>query len=252
MLATAEVALGRNRFALGLLDKKNQPVTDGQVSLGFFKVNSQSNTGEKRLDARATFRAVELVDKGIWVAPATFEEPGAWGVQVTHQSPHAGERVGRLNFEVHVQFSAPGYDQPAPRSASPTLKDVDNDASRLCSNKPPCDLHALNVREALAPGTKPLVVLFATPALCTTATCAPELNAVLALRDRGYADRAAFVHVELYQHPFEQGKVAPAVLEWKLPSEPWVFVVDRSGIVRDRFEGAAPVEEIEPALKAVL
>jgi hypothetical protein len=29
-------------------------------------------------------------------------------------------------------------------------------------------------------------------------------------------------------------------------------VIDKSGIVRDRFEGSSPAEEIEPALKAVL
>jgi hypothetical protein len=46
--------------------------------------------------------------------------------------------------------------------------------------------------------------------------------------------------------------VARAVDEWHLPSDPWTFVVDRTGIVRDRFEGAAPFDELEPALKQVL
>jgi len=34
--------------------------------------------------------------------------------------------------------------------------------------------------------------------------------------------------------------------------EPATFVVDKSGMVRDRLEGAAPVEELEPSLKALL
>jgi hypothetical protein len=46
--------------------------------------------------------------------------------------------------------------------------------------------------------------------------------------------------------------VAKTVDEWHLPSDPWTFIVDKTGIVRDRFEGAAPVDELEPALKAVL
>jgi hypothetical protein len=29
-------------------------------------------------------------------------------------------------------------------------------------------------------------------------------------------------------------------------------MVDKTGIVRDRFEGAAPIEELEPSLKAIL
>ena len=30
------------------------------------------------------------------------------------------------------------------------------------------------------------------------------------------------------------------------------FVVDKTGVVRDRFEGAATIDELEPALKSVL
>ena len=105
--------------------------------------------------------------------------------------------------------------------------------------------------DALAPGQKPLVVTFATPALCTSATCGPELDAVLALQ-QSYGERANFIHVEIYQYPFDGSKVAAAVDEWKLPSDPWTFVLDRTGIVRDRLEGAAPAEEMEPALKTLL
>ena len=68
----------------------------------------------------------------------------------------------------------------------------------------------------------------------------------------GYAEQANFIHVEIYQFPFDQQKVAKAVDEWHLPSDPWTFIVDKTGIVRDRFEGAAPIEELEPSIKTVL
>jgi peroxiredoxin len=112
-------------------------------------------------------------------------------------------------------------------------------------------LHALSIADALAPAQKPLVVLFATPALCTSATCAPELEAVQQLHSN-YTEHANFIHVEIYQAPFDQQRTAKTVDEWHLPSDPWTFIVDKTGIVRDRFEGAAPIEELEPALKAVL
>jgi hypothetical protein len=156
-----------------------------------------------------------------------------------------------MNFQVRQKFSAPGYDEPAPRSASPTDRDVNGDTSHICSNSPPCALHTLSIADALAPGQKPLVVLFATPALCTSATCAPELEAVQQLHSR-YAEQANFIHVEIYQYPFDGQHTARTVDEWSLPSDPWTFIVDRTGIVRDRFEGAAPTEELEPALKAVV
>jgi len=248
--ASSELAVGRNRFTLGLLDARNQPITAGTVKVEFFKLG-QNNQAEKRAEGSAVFRSVGGASKGVWVTPASFPETGQWGAQVTLDPQGTAPKVSRLNFEVKATFSAPGYDEAAPRSASLTDQDVGGETSHICSNSPPCDLHTLSIAQALQDGQKPLVVLFATPALCTSATCAPELQAVQQLRDR-YAERATFIHVEIYQYPFDGQHVAQTVDEWHLPSDPWTFIVDKSGIVRDRFEGAAPMEELEPSLKAVL
>jgi len=249
VLASSELALGRNRFAVGLIDAQNQPITSGQVHLEFFKLNGQ--TAEKRSEADAVFRALEQQSKGIWVAPSNFDVIEPWGGQVNLTPTGTPPKVARLNFEVRERFSAPGYGDPAPRSASLTLPDVGGDASKLCTNQPPCGLHDLSIAQALQPAQKPLVVAFATPAFCTSALCGPELGTVLKLRDV-YTDRVNFVHVEIYEYPFEQQKTAKTVDEWHLPSEPWVFMVDHDGVVRDRFEGSAPLDELEPALKAMV
>jgi hypothetical protein len=248
--ASSELAVGRNRFALGLIDARNQPITTGSVGVEFFKLLSNGQA-EKRADGTAVFRSVGGASKGIWVTPATFPETGQWGAQVSLDAGDGAPKVARMSFQVRQKFSAPGYDEPAPRSASPTDRDVNGDTSRICSNAPPCTLHSLSIADALAPAQKPLVVLFATPALCTSATCAPELEAVQQLRS-AYAEQANFIHIEIYQYPFDGQHTARTVDEWSLPSDPWTFIVDRAGIVRDRFEGAAPVEELEPSLKAVL
>jgi hypothetical protein len=248
--ASTELAQGRNRFALGLIDARSQPVTSGAVKVEFFKLAS-NGTAEKRADANAVFRSVGGASKGVWVAPATFPETGAWGAQVTLESGAADPKVARMNFNVLPKFTAPGYDEPAVRSVSVTERNVNGDTSHICSNTPPCGLHSMSIAEALAPGTKPLVLLFATPALCTSATCAPELEAIEQLRT-SYGERANFIHVEIYQFPFEQQKVSLTVDEWHLPSDPWTFIIDKGGTVRDRFEGAAPLEELEPSLKALL
>jgi hypothetical protein len=248
--ASTELAQGRNRFAVGLIDARNQPVIAGNVRVEFFKLLT-NGSAEKRADAAAVFRSVGGASKGIWVAPATFPETGNWGAQVTLEPPNDTPRVARMNFDVRPKFSAPGYEDAAVRSVSPTDRDVNGDTSRICTNVPPCALHAQTIAEALEPGTKPLVLLFATPALCTSATCAPELEAVQQLHTT-YAEQANFIHVEIYQYPYDSMKVARTVDEWHLPSDPWTFIVDRKGVVRDRFEGSAPVDELEPSLKSVL
>jgi hypothetical protein len=249
--ASSELAQGRNRFALGLIDARNQPVVGGSVAIEFFKL-LPNGSAEKRADATAVFRSVGGASKGIWTTPASFPEVGQWGAQVT-LDPGAGDtpKQARMNFEVRPKFSAPGYDEAAVRSASPTDRDVNGETSHICSNSPACALHSMSIAGALQTTQKPLVVLFATPALCTSATCAPELEAVQQLHAR-YAETANFIHVEIYQYPFDGLRVAKTVDEWHLPSDPWAFIVDKTGIVRDRFEGAAPVEELEPALKVWL
>ena len=36
--------------------------------------------------------------------------------------------------------------------------------------------------------------------------------------------------------------------EWKLPSEPWVFLVGADGTIKARFEGTVSVDELNEAV----
>ena len=63
------------------------------------------------------------------------------------------------------------------------------------------------------------------------------------------------MHVEIYENldadSFEDLVTGPAVAEWGLPSEPWVFVTDAEGLVRARFEGAVDPVELSAAVAAL-
>ena len=67
-----------------------------------------------------------------------------------------------------------------------------------------------------------------------------------------------FIHIEVYDNPLEiqgdlsRGRISPTFTEWNLPSEPWTFVMDSQGLVRDKFEQFTVAEEIEAALAEVL
>ena len=98
--------------------------------------------------------------------------------------------------------------------------------------------------EALA-DHKPFLVAFATPKFCKTAQCGPTLDRLKPFVAK-YPD-VAFINVEPYKLKFEDGSSRPtwtrtsadrpveATDEWGLVAEPWVFVVDRDGIVRGSF-----------------
>jgi len=93
-------------------------------------------------------------------------------------------------------------------------------------------------------------VVFATPKLCESRTCGPVVDVVDAVRRR--VAGIEFIHVEIYEENNPALGVNRWVREWKLPTEPWVFVVDRSGKVAARMEGPYGPRELEAALAAAM
>lgn len=241
VLATSELVVGRNRFAVGIVDAANRPIVDAQVTFGFFQLDGQEAT--KRAEAPATFRWVDQRTKGIYTAPVELDAPGRWGVEAVVEREGRTEVV-RSPFEVKAVGSAPAIGSPAIRSRTLTVAAV-RDPSELCTAAPPCELHAVSLDALLANG-RPTAVLFASPGFCSSATCAPQLGVLLGVRPR-FAEHIDFAHVEIYKDP-RNGVLADAVMEWRLPSEPWLFFVDRGGTIVERFDGIATAEEIEAAL----
>jgi hypothetical protein len=238
ILATSDLAVGQNRFAVGILDESNRPIVDAKVTFGFFQLSG--NDGTKRAESPATFRWVDQQTKGIYTAPVTFDAPGRWGVEATVERD-GRRQVIRSPFEVKATSAAPMIGAPAIRSKTLTPADV-KDPTELCTAGPPCELHATSLDQLLANG-KPTVVLFASPGFCSSQTCAPQLGVLLEVKPR-HADAVNFAHVEIYKDP-RHGVVADAITEWSLPSEPWMFFVDKQGTIVERFDGIATRDEIE-------
>lgn len=244
VIATSELVVGPNRFAVGIIDEANRPIVDAKATFGFFQLSGAEAV--KRAEAPATFRWVDQQTKGIYTAPVTFDAPGRWGVEALVERDGQQQSV-RAQFEVKATGSAPTIGMPAIRSRTVTPQDV-NDPSELCTAAPPCELHGTSLDAMLAAG-KPTVILFASPGYCSSQTCAPQLSVLLSVRPR-YGDAVGFVHVEIYRDPRNQ-VLADAVTEWRLPSEPWLFFVDRQGIVVERFDGIATAEEIEAGIARI-
>ena len=64
-----------------------------------------------------------------------------------------------------------------------------------------------------------------------------------------YKDRITFVHIDIYTSlESQKRKLAPTVQAYGLPSEPWLFGIDVSGIIRSRLDGAIGKDEIKAVL----
>ena len=80
-----------------------------------------------------------------------------------------------------------------------------------------------------------VALTLATPAYCETAVCGASVSVLESVRtSRGWGD-VTFIHCEIY---IDDGQtLAPAVTDWDLPSEPWLFTVDRQGVIAARTDG---------------
>jgi hypothetical protein len=150
-------------------------------------------------------------------------------------------------LDVKSEPEAVAVGDPAPASDNPTTED--QPASRITTSRPPdVELLRHSVADSLA-ARIPFVVTFATPAYCESRTCGPTVDVVEAVRKRFEREGVRFIHIEIYEDNQPGKGVNRWVAEWKLPTEPWVFVVDRDGIVRDRFEGAVSVDELAGSVR---
>ncbi len=96
-------------------------------------------------------------------------------------------------------------------------------------------------------GKEPVVLLFATPALCQSRVCGPVVDvAEQVKRDR--PDDAAYIHMEIWNDNDPNKGAREQVLDYNLQTEPWLFVINSDGTVSTRIEGAFSVDELEQAL----
>ena len=249
-IVSSEVLVGRQvRFPVGLL-QHNTPVSDAHVHIRTFFVGT--NGQEARGEADAPFRGDGLQGAGVYVARLDFDQAGSWGAEITASRPNGAHGVIHLGFNVLSASVVPAPGQPAPRSQNPTVANVP-DASFIDSGNPPDDMHQVSIADALAQ-RKPTLALFASPGFCTSAICGPEVKVVQSL-EPAYRDRLTFIHVEIYTNfkpdPAKK-QLAQTVLDWRLRTEPWIFLIDSKGIIRDRFEGPTAADEVRDGIDRLL
>ena len=185
--------------------------------------------------------------QALFVTRLRFEKPGRYWLVADLE----GRSVqGMSVIDVKPEAKAPAVGSEAPRSDTPTL--ADGPAEEITTARPPdTELLRYSIKDSID-AEIPFVVVFSTPAFCESRTCGPTVEIVDEVRKRLEGERMRFIHVEVYEDNDPQKGVNRFMKEWKLPTEPWVFVVDSRGIVRARFEGSASVEELEAAARGAL
>jgi hypothetical protein len=194
--------------------------------------------------------------RGVYIAHTEFPTAGAWKAIFITQSPTSAQEAIGVSFDVQDDLPPVDIGQPAPASDTPTAADVGGNLAMISTDaNPDPAFYQLSVADALAQ-RKPFVLIFATPAFCQSAQCGPDLDRLKEAAATAPAD-IVFINVEPYQLTFTEGRLQPvldannqlqpvaAVEQWGILSEPWIFAVDGSGIVRASFEGVVTDTELQ-------
>jgi hypothetical protein len=271
IVVSRDMEVGPNRFVLGLVDQSDDSqILGADLHLQFFVLTGSEGVLKFETDPEpilvtksfththedGTVETHEAGETGAYVAQVMFDTAGTWGVEVTG-SDAEGEPLADVTATFSVLAESAGLDagDPAPQSVQRVLSDVSSISEIDTSLTPIPEMHDKTISQAVTSGT-PTIIVFATPAFCTSQICGPikdQIDALFAV----YGERANFVHVEPYDvAPARAGEgLTPLPWigeEWGLTSEPWVFVIDSQGRISSKFEGMASDEELDAAVNAVL
>jgi hypothetical protein len=250
---------GKNRFSFGVFTVGREPINDAEVAIyaapgkdlsgrayGPFPARIESLETEPSFQAKTTADDPDAA-KVVYVAEVPLAKPGKWTfTALTKQGDGFGGSLIPTPSLVG-QFDPPDAGDEAP-STDTDLASDNPDIASIDTRVPPSSMHDENLADVL--GQKPVVLLFATPALCQSRICGPVVDVAEQVKRDSGGD-VAFIHQEIYKENDINKGVRPSVSDYDLPSEPWLYVIDRDGKVSTAIEGAFSVEELQAAVDRV-
>lgn len=270
---------GVNRYPFGVADREDGGIDDAEVALYFAKAptpgpRAKSKSGNRGPSAKAQQQALDqpavgpfpasiesLATKPAFRSDTTSEDPeaarvvystdlnlpsaGEWRIAaiIREDGELRGTPIGTAVVGEFKRIPRPG--QEAPSIHTPTAQDVGGDLSKITTRVPPDTQNKVDYAEAL--GKEPIVLLFATPEFCQSRVCGPVVD-IAEQAKQVYGDKAAFIHMEIYNENDPAKRVRPQVRAFHLPTEPYLFTIDRGGIVRAAIEGPVGLKLMSKAV----
>jgi len=243
--ASTDPAIGDSRFifAVNEIGGERRGSPDEVVTFTATPLDAPGTA----IEGEAGFVWVVRDGFGLYKADIPFDTAGMWEIEF---SVSTGENTEPFLVLVNEDPATVPIGEPAPLVASATVSDTP--IEDLTTDDPVQEsLYELSLDDALQNGKK-TVAIFATPAFCTSAACGPMMAQAKEISS-SYPE-VNWIHVEVYSGFNEPGfapdadHLVPAVVEFGLPSEPWIFVMDENGVVAARLEGVLDDGELEGLL----
>ena len=257
--AAAFFHLGTNRFPFGVFDVSRKQITNAQVALyaspgrsvrapaiGPFPARIEDLTTKPSFQAKSTADDPAAAQVA-YVSDIRFDKPGPWEFLALIKQGNSFQYSLLPSPEPIGDFPMPRVGQRPPAVHTLTAGEV-SDISQIDTRVPPDDMHSDDFADVL--GKKPVVLLFATPALCQSRVCGPVTDIAEQVKSE-FGDKVAFIHQEIYNNNQINDGVRPQLVAFHLSTEPWAYVIDRSGHVSTILQGPFSVQELEAAVRKV-
>jgi hypothetical protein len=275
---------GVNRYPFGVFEPDRTQVDDADVALYVARVPpavpggaAAVENGKEKKDAVAQAREEALEQPAMGPYPAAIESLAtmpAFRAQTTSSDPDAATSVytTELDFPSNGEWrvaalikqggelaatllpsatvgefkGVPRVGEKAPLIHTPTPADVGGDLAKITTRIPPDTQNRVDYADAL--GREPILLLFATPQFCQSRVCGPVVDVAEQLKEQ-YGDKAAFIHMEIYNDNDPSKGPRPQVRAFHLPGEPWLFAIDRHGVIRAEIEGAFGLDRMTKVVR---
>ncbi len=257
--AAAYFHLGTNRFPFGLFTTAHDPITDAEVAV--YAAPGAGVDGKaigpfpariEDLTTRTAFRAKSTADdpsaaQVAYVSDISLDKPGPWAFAALIKNGSSYQYSLMPTPNPVGDYPMPQVGQQAPVVHTLTAGQVSN-ISQIDTRVPPDDMHSDDFANVI--GKKPVVLLFATPALCQSRVCGPVTDIAEQVKQQ-YGDRVAFIHQEIYNNNNINDGPRPQMRAFNLNTEPWAYVFDKSGKVSTVLQGPFSVQELQAAVQKV-
>lgn len=270
VLGASEILVGQDRLSFGIMTSDGTAIEGAEIQALFYYLKD-GGVSEFKGEFAAHFQEVNFPTPhphtngqlhvhhetvGIYVIsdpPVTI--PGIWvmDLEIT-QSPQVPAISTNLAFEAVTKSATLIVGDQVPAIENPTISTSESLQAITSHQSPTRELYELTIADALQAST-PFIVLFASPAFCTTRLCGPMTDLIIQMHER-FNNRFNFIHIEPWDLDLArtkgQLKWTRSAKQWGLPSEPWLFVINDDGVVATRFEGLVGTDELITVLESFL
>ena len=251
-LVSSDIGVGSNRIPFFILKGDGSRLTGTNQDLLIKYYKESEDLAYKA--SNTTWRPWPKKG-GLYVTDMQFLSYGLWNVKISFGDP---KQTVQSTIIVKANPDAPNLGEQAPVIKTKTVNDT-NPINTLTSDPDPDpNLYAVSLDQALRQSI-PVVITLSTPGYCQTATCGPQTKVLSDLSDSN-GENIAFIHVEIFENPLEMkitgdpsvGVESESVMEWGITTEPWTFLIDQHGIIKERYEGFVSKEELQEDINTLM